>query len=566
MFAPKKTKSPIGPAIYWSGHPTRRSASLRAEPLNSAYPTDVSGNVFNTSVVSWDFSQIPAYASNQDGGLPAPSFNTARRSSPIQAKLPIRQIDDPLEHEADSIADQVMRGPVSHPSPTSVAAEAGLPAQTKPANAQTGKVEIEDGDIGGAASPVLEEPFTAALGRELPATERTFFEPRFGHDFSHVRVHTDDRAARSSAALRAAAYTSGSNIVFAPDRYKPGTTDGRRLIAHELAHVLQQAAGTVSGVQRQVADASAGAAAAGPDALTNEQIHRILSESKDPDDFKLRLGLGPVTDEALAKFLVKKHFTIAGGTPKQRQQQYDGPSIGPSNEPHDRRHRYIRTPVDDPLQYELTEVWATAEEAEEMQKQVDLKEGSDRAYAALAANAAVGGKGGASRAFVANAGPRPGAPVGPPRTESANPIRGNQFFGKSRPEPTVPDTSSPYRADSNKENAAQGYITWTTPQTLPERVALTAARSGQGKVVMEGPFGDPKYQAKGWVKMQYMPYESGDKATGPSGNRMTAEGNKIEIHYMRNTITGETDQFKFVSRGQYDKPKPDPKVSSGDKP
>jgi len=69
---------------------------------------------------------------------------------------------------------------------------------------------------------------------------------------------------------------------------------------------------------------------------------------------------------------------------------------------------------------------------------------------------------------------------------------------------------------------------------------------------MQGPFGDHKYQGKGWEKQEYITY--------------TADGNRVQIHYMRNTITGETDRFKFVSRGEYDAPKPDPKVSSGDRP
>lgn len=73
-----------------------------------------------------------------------------------------------------------------------------------------------------------------------PAT-RAFMEPRFGHDFSHVRVHADAAAASAAQAWRAAAYTVGSHIVFGSGRYAPGTAAGRLLLAHELAHVVQQA-------------------------------------------------------------------------------------------------------------------------------------------------------------------------------------------------------------------------------------------------------------------------------------------------------------------------------------
>lgn len=77
-------------------------------------------------------------------------------------------------------------------------------------------------------------------GQPLPTSERAFFEPRFGRDFGHVRVHTDARAARSARALNADAFTLGSDVAFASRKYAPGTTEGKRLLAHELSHVLQQ--------------------------------------------------------------------------------------------------------------------------------------------------------------------------------------------------------------------------------------------------------------------------------------------------------------------------------------
>jgi hypothetical protein len=77
-------------------------------------------------------------------------------------------------------------------------------------------------------------------GEPLDATTRAFFEPRFGHDFSNVRVHADSHAAASARAVGAAAYTIGSNIVFASGRYAPNTSTGRFLLAHELTHVVQQ--------------------------------------------------------------------------------------------------------------------------------------------------------------------------------------------------------------------------------------------------------------------------------------------------------------------------------------
>lgn len=77
-------------------------------------------------------------------------------------------------------------------------------------------------------------------GQPLDATTRAIFEPRFGHDFSQVRVHTDTKAAESARAVNALGYTVGKNIVFGDHQYAPGGTAGRRLLAHELAHVVQQ--------------------------------------------------------------------------------------------------------------------------------------------------------------------------------------------------------------------------------------------------------------------------------------------------------------------------------------
>jgi hypothetical protein len=77
-------------------------------------------------------------------------------------------------------------------------------------------------------------------GKPLPDATRAFFEPRFGSDFSHVRVHADARAAAAARAVNARAFTVGPDIVFGGAQYAPGTTEGRQLLAHELTHVVQQ--------------------------------------------------------------------------------------------------------------------------------------------------------------------------------------------------------------------------------------------------------------------------------------------------------------------------------------
>lgn len=87
--------------------------------------------------------------------------------------------------------------------------------------------------------PIVHEVLRSP-GQPLDAATRAFMEPRFGHDLSGVRVHTDAKAAESARAVHARAYTVGPNVVFGVKEYSPGTNEGKHLIAHELTHVVQQ--------------------------------------------------------------------------------------------------------------------------------------------------------------------------------------------------------------------------------------------------------------------------------------------------------------------------------------
>jgi hypothetical protein len=87
--------------------------------------------------------------------------------------------------------------------------------------------------------PIVHEVLNSP-GQALDMQTRTFMEPRFGHDFSQVRVHTDAKAAASARAVNALAFTVGRDIVFGSGNYHPATLDGRHLISHELTHVVQQ--------------------------------------------------------------------------------------------------------------------------------------------------------------------------------------------------------------------------------------------------------------------------------------------------------------------------------------
>lgn len=88
--------------------------------------------------------------------------------------------------------------------------------------------------------PTIVNDVLHSPGHPLDAGTRAFMEPRFGYDFSQVRVHTDAQAAESARAVNALAYTAGRDVVFGAGQYAPETSEGQRLVAHELSHVVQQ--------------------------------------------------------------------------------------------------------------------------------------------------------------------------------------------------------------------------------------------------------------------------------------------------------------------------------------
>ena len=98
--------------------------------------------------------------------------------------------------------------------------------------------------VGGGAEPADAPQIVAdsqgSPGRPLDRAAREFFEPRFGRDFSEVRIHAGERPAAAARAISARAFTLGLDITFGDGEYAPDTSDGRRLLAHELTHVVQQ--------------------------------------------------------------------------------------------------------------------------------------------------------------------------------------------------------------------------------------------------------------------------------------------------------------------------------------
>jgi hypothetical protein len=135
----------------------------------------------------------------------------------------------------------------------------------------------------GVAPPIVREVLRSP-GQPLDAQTRALMEPRFGHDFSRVRVHTDAHAAESARAVGAIAYTVGHHIVFDAGEHAPVTVSGRRLLAHELAHVVQQAgAGAVALPARLAVDAAVTPAERDADAMADRVVGSAAGEHSGPD-------------------------------------------------------------------------------------------------------------------------------------------------------------------------------------------------------------------------------------------------------------------------------------------
>ena len=159
------------------------------------------------------------------------------RSGFLQAKLAISNPDDPEEREADNVATTIMRKPAGAPCSCSEGEEMCESCQQKrsaPAIQRRAASPSAPAHVPRIVSDVLRTP-----GHPLDASTRAFFEPRFGRDFSNVRIHTGGDASSSARAINAHAYTAGSDIVFASGKYSPDTASGRSLLAHELTHTLQ---------------------------------------------------------------------------------------------------------------------------------------------------------------------------------------------------------------------------------------------------------------------------------------------------------------------------------------
>ena len=188
-----------------------------------------------------------------------------KRKNKLQRKLRIGAANDPLEHEAERVAEQVMRSPAGAVSPA--------PPSIQRMGNSGGDFE---GDVPESVTRTL-----AGSGRALDAGLREDMEARFGRDFSGVRVHQGGLAERSAREVNARAYTVGRDVVFGAGEYAPGSRAGRRLIVHELAHVVQQQSIAPFDVTNQVKNReSSSENHYRRNSLRHDSVNSVLSTSK----------------------------------------------------------------------------------------------------------------------------------------------------------------------------------------------------------------------------------------------------------------------------------------------
>jgi hypothetical protein len=189
----------------------------------------------------------PRYAASK-GFNAIPLFSNS--SHYLQTKLSVNQPGDKFEQEADAMAERVLKMDTrSVASPQTI--------NTIPPAVQRKCSHCEDEEKkkqlqrkeSNADHPQVNDRMTGYLdglhnsGAPFPQQARNYFEPRFGYDFSKVRIHTDTAAAQSARSINALAYTTSNNIVFNSGQYDPRTNAGKKLLGHELTHVIQQRQG-----------------------------------------------------------------------------------------------------------------------------------------------------------------------------------------------------------------------------------------------------------------------------------------------------------------------------------
>lgn len=233
-------------------------------------------------------------------------------TSLIQAKLKIGQPGDEYEQEADRVAERVLRMPESASESGTRFSHNSLSGSIPGVHPETKEVRRQESNEEEERKRQEEEPIHAkeqsgqtpaitdkteshinslrGSGEPLPNSERAWFEPRFGHDFSEVQVHKDAQAAESARAINAQAFTIGKDVVFGAGQYTPKTSKGKRLLAHELTHTIQQGHGTEIRTTKNHKDGYRSEALKIRNRLSTTPLARSVIQRKDGDKATTALG------------------------------------------------------------------------------------------------------------------------------------------------------------------------------------------------------------------------------------------------------------------------------------
>jgi hypothetical protein len=345
----------VKPQARTAARPSNQSALRRAkihihdqdiEHQRASERAPQSGQRFpDNKFAAWDFSRIPLYSQGRKDGaerlsrVPAP-----RLAGPIQRKLEVGALNNPLEHEVDLVADQLMRMPDSEGCPGTAQPQIGCKCdacvQAEQLQKREAGTQAAIGAVHGDKSSIQRRPAGSAPGfvaprasfesggRPLSAPLRSYIEPLMGTRFTDVRLHDDAASHLAARALTAQAFTAGQHIHFAADRFQPESRDGMHLLAHELAHTVQQrglggsaGSGPASGIDapnspmEREADSAANTVVQGRTARVSAgvapaRIARYPDGNRDTEDLLRLTATGELFDEdRLVEWSLNQHQT-----------------------------------------------------------------------------------------------------------------------------------------------------------------------------------------------------------------------------------------------------------------
>jgi hypothetical protein len=291
-----------------------------------------------TSTTATQAANQPFFARAGGGDFFAPAAQSPKPA--VQMKMAVNKPGDKLEQDADKMADKVMQmpAPASPPKEEKLQRQADEKLQKKEEEKiqkaampeeRIQKKEEEKLQRQGDGAPAVGASAQSAIqnktagGQPLSSDVRTYMEPRFGADFSNVRVHNDHESAGLSNQLNARAFTYQNHVFFSRDQYQPGTSEGKQLLAHELTHTIQQGHGvqrspkptvTVTPpLQRNIADEKIqkAPAAAGNQSAVSSEVVDVSSNVFNPTE-KVRAEIEAQGAKGLDVRVIIKGVTAEG--------------------------------------------------------------------------------------------------------------------------------------------------------------------------------------------------------------------------------------------------------------